>query len=197
MIWNRTSQHAIEIGAWLFLTLLLGNLSPTHADDTTAKDPPESKRETHLREIIELRKQIGSPLEGTLLEEANGENGDADFEAALRRVAADSEAAGPDEKPAAEFAPHPPLQATPPPFPPETSPFQESTLLPPRTWSPDSPEIADPDAMVHQLREMARSIEAVANQFEDQEDYAPADKLRELIHHMRTTARELRADRDE
>ena len=154
----RSNAIAMSVaGAALAGGMIAAQVFAQRADEPGSPSPRPS--ETIL--IDDIRRDRGSPLQGTILEPPLVPAVDAsrDFHRAMEKVASES-----SEIPS-PLAPQPPRQ---------NSPFAE-------TMPGDEP--------LHSLRQAARTLDALAADSEDQADYPRADSLRKLARQLRTEAR--------
>ncbi len=165
--------------------------SPPNPRPPLTSPSPARPDETAVRAILEIRREQGGLLDGTLLDELSrtgtgdptdaadgGRWQDEEFARALRGVATSaSHAAEPS-------LPEPAVPATP-----ASVGATAHSDLPPRggTGSPNS--AVDEPGLVDALRSAARQLDQQANHLEDCQRYADADRLRVLSHRIRRESR--------
>jgi hypothetical protein len=152
---------------------------------------PAGPDETAMRAILEIRREQGGLLDGTLLDELSrtgtgdpkeaadgGRWQDEEFARALRGVATS--------------ASHAAEASLPEPAVPANSASAGATAhsdLPPRCGTASPNSAVDEPALVNALRGAARQLEQQANHLEDCQQYADADRLRALSHRIRRESR--------
>lgn len=143
-----------------------------------------TSEEAAINEILQIRREQGGLLDGTLLEELSGQavsgsgpsppGQDAEFARALRGVAA-----------AADAEPKPNQ-------PPLASPLNGPSPLP-QTVRDDRPDAAGELQLIDLLRLTARRLDSQAADYEDADAYRQANRCRATAKQLRRLARELKA----
>ena len=168
---------------WFLLALLGLHQAFVFGDDPAAAVPaparliptvpdspqiaPPAPRDPVLEDILRLRRSLGGPLPGQLLDERQ-------FAEALRRIAQPADGVPADGVPAAPVSDVPS---------PDVPPADAAPLLP----------LTEPNDqhLIEMLRHTSRELDGRACDLDDQRRYDAADRLRKLAKRMRAELRRL------